>query len=579
MTPDEALADMVAQGDIVLDKLDECAQRHGDKIYLHYGEDGIRLSFADVKRITDRMAAGLVELGLAPGQPVCVLTRNSLFSALAMFAIWRAGGVFAPVNFNFRGRLLSYQLEDTRPFALFTDPSFAPALTEVAPQVSLRRIIVHEPREGEHDFTGASRSAFGEPFQVVPLAVLRESQARVPELARGPFDVANIVYTSGTTGPSKGVVQPYRWMNQYSYALRNVFGADDILYCDLPMYHVGGAFALVTRALWNGNTVGLWDRFSPTRFWDRIRECGASMCILLDVMIPWLMSAELDPADPHNTLNKVHMQPLPANHNEVARRFGFDFVSCGFGQTESGSGFSATIDEFGEEQGTPPDLWRGRSKAEYLAECRRTGRLVVDGRTSLPKGLMGRPNPLMEVAILDEDDNRCAPGVVGQLAFRPRYPGLLLHGYLNKPEATLKALSNCWFHTGDACRELDDGSGSYVFVDRMGGFLRVRGENVSSYEVEVLIAAHPKVRAAAALPVPAQVGDEDDIAVFVELVEGEALDEAALREHAAATMPRYMLPRHIRFVQALPVTPTNKIEKYKLKKQLLEELGVAQRSA
>ncbi|MFP5405117.1 MAG: AMP-binding protein, partial [Gammaproteobacteria bacterium] len=574
MTPDEVFADMVAQGDIVLDKLDQCASRFGDKVYLHYGEDGIRLSFAEVKRLSERIAAGLVALGLEPGAPVSVLTRNSLVSAVAMFAIWRAGGVFAPVNFNFRGQLLSYQLGDTRPFALITDPSFASALAEIGESIALRKIIVHEPREGDHDYTGDSSAAFSHPFEVLPLQALIDSDAPTPSLPRGPFDVANIVYTSGTTGPSKGVVQPFRWMNHYSYPLRSLATADDVLYCDLPMYHVGGAFALVTRALWNGNTVGLWDRFSPTRFWDRIRECGASSAILLDVMIPWLMSAEPGPEDRHNTLNKIHMQPLPANHGEVARRFGFDFVSCGFGQTESGSGFSAIIDEFGEEQGTPAELWRGRSKADYLAGCRRTGRMVVDGRKPLPKGLMGRPNPLLEVAILDEDDNRCAPGVVGQLAFRPRFPGLLLHEYLRKPEATLKALRNCWFHTGDACRELDDGSGAYAFVDRMGGFFRVRGENVSSYEVEVLIASHPKVRAAAAVPIPAAVGEEDDIAVFVELVEGEAFAEPELREHAGKVMPRYMQPRYIRFVAALPVTPTNKIEKYKLKKLLLDELGV-----
>ena len=573
MSPQQLFEQMLSQGDVVLDLLDQRAQDMPDKTYLHYGEDNIRVSFADLKAQTDRMAAGLVELGLQPGQAVSVLTRNSLVSVLAMYAIWRAGGVFAPVNFNFKGELLRYQLNDTEPFALITDPSFAEALAEIAADLTLRRLIVHEPAPGDHDDTGASAQALASQFSITTMAALKHCTAVLPVIPRGSFDTANIVYTSGTTGPSKGVVQPFRWMNHYAFPLRMATSADDVLYCDLPMYHVGGAFAIVTKAIWLGNTVGLWDRFSPGKFWERIAECGASCCILLDVMISWLMAAPPSASDRQNGLNKVHMQPLPANHHEVAQRFGIDFVSCGFGQTESGVGFTGIIDEFPVGSGTPPALWKGLSKDAYRQNNREAGRLIVDGTQPLPKGFMGLPNPLLEVAILDEDDNHCPPGSVGQLAFRPRFPGLLLKEYFRKPEATIKVLRNCWFHTGDACRENPDGSGTYLFVDRMGGFFRVRGENVSSYEVEAQIASHPKVRACAAVPVPAREGDEDDIAVFVELKDGEQLDEAALREHASAKLPKYMRPTYIRFIAQLPVTPTNKIEKYKLKRSLLAELG------
>lgn len=573
MSPQELFDDMVSDGDVVLDLLDQRAWDMPDKTYIHYGEDQIRLSFAELKATTDRMAAGLVAMGLQPGQSVSVLTRNSLVSVLAMYSIWRAGGVFAPVNFNFKGDLLRYQLNDTAPFALITDPSFGPVLMEVAPELGLLQLIVHEPRPGDHDYTGESTDALAQHFSITTLLELKACQDPAPDVARSHFDTANIVYTSGTTGPSKGVVQPFRWMNHYAHPLRMATTSDDVLYCDLPMYHVGGAFAVVTKAIWLGNTVGLWDKFSPTKFWDRIAECGASCCILLDVMISWLMAAPEQASDKHNSLNKVHMQPLPASHHEVAQRFGIDFVTCGFGQTESGVGFIGIIDQFPQGQGTPTALWKGLSKEEYRRINRKAGRLIVDGTQSMPKGFMGLPNPLLEVAILDEDDNQCPPGVVGQLAFRPRYPGLLLKEYFRKPEATIKVLRNCWFHTGDACKQNPDGSGTYLFVDRMGGFFRVRGENVSSYEVETLVASHPKVRTCAAVPVPACQGDEDEIAVFVELKEGEELDEATLRAHTQIKMPKYMQPAYIRFVDALPVTPTNKIEKYKLKGIILAEIS------
>jgi crotonobetaine/carnitine-CoA ligase len=573
MTPEQTFASMVAEGDVVLDKLDECARTVPDKVFVHYGEDGMQLTFAEFKRRTDRIAAGLAALGVTEGVPVSVLTRNSLLSALAMFAFWRAGGIFAPVNFNFRGMLLSYQLKDTAPFALITDPSFAEVLGEVIDEVPLQRLIVHTPQPGDHDFTDAT---FGDAFkslEVVSFAQLAESDAPVPAIPRGPFDLANIVYTSGTTGPSKGVLQPFRWMNHYGFQVRQLTSPDDVIYCDLPLYHVGGAFFLLARAVWQGNTVGLWDKFSPTRFWDRVAECGATTCVLLDVMVPYLMSVEPRANDRANTLNKVHMQPFPRNHHEVAQRFGIDFMTVGFGQTESGSAFAAVIDQFGHEDGTPRELWRGPSKPDILARCKAIGRPVLDGSQALPKGLMGVPNPLFEVAILDEDDNVLPSGQVGQLAFRPRFPGLLLQEYFRKPEATIKVFRTCWFHTGDACKQLDDGSGLYCFVDRMGGFFRVRGENVSSFEVEALIASHDRIRAVAAVPIPAKVGEEEDIAVFIELVEGEALTEDELRDHTRRVMPKYMQPAHVRFVPALPVTPTNKVEKYKLKRQIVDELN------
>ncbi|MBZ5607613.1 MAG: AMP-binding protein [Acidobacteriia bacterium] len=576
MTPEEAFAEMVADGEIVLDKLDFYAARLPDKIFIHYGEDDTRLTFAEFKRRSDALAAGLAEMDVMPGDRVSVLTRNSLVTALSMFAIWRAGAVFAPVNFNLIGELLSYQLKDTAPAALITDVSFAGILSTMMEELPIERFIIHAPRLQDHDYTGAQLNRAFAGKQVVSFTDACENAGRVPSIPRGPFDLANIIYTSGTTGPSKGVLQGFRWLSQYTFLSRMLGTEEDIIYCDLPLYHVGGAFALLARAVWRGNTIGLWDRFSASHFWDRIEECGASSCILLDVMVPWLMSAAPRASDRANTINRVHMQPLPANHHEVARRFGFDFVTAGFGQTESGHGFAALIDEFGDEEGTLRALYRGFSKDQLRATAGRYGFAVVDGAKPLPKGFMGKPSPLLEAAIVDEHDNLCPPGVVGQLAFRPRFQGLLLQQYFNKPEATLKALRNCWFHTGDACSALEDGT--FVFVDRMGGYFRVRGETVSSYDVETLINTHPKVRATAAVPVPARVGEEEEIAVFIQLVEGETLTEEELRDHARALMPKYMVPTHVRFIEALPLTPTSKVEKYKLKRRILDELGIAPRT-
>lgn len=561
---------LLSEGDIALYKLDEWADKTPDKVFIYYGETGLSLSFAEVRQRSDALAAALASLGVTQGDRISVLSSNSLVAAVSMFAAWRLGALYAPHNFNLRGQLLSYQINDTAPAVLITDPSFGDPFSEIAGELVLEHIVVFPERYGSEE-PGHEDLDVRFPDTIChSLSSLPTAETGLPDIQLDPFDPATIIYTSGTTGPAKGVVLGHRWINQYSFPLRSMDGDDEVIYCDLPLYHVGGVYALLIRALWKGNTVGLWNRFSPNEFWDRIAICGATSCILMDVMVPWLMGAPAQPDDRKNTLYKVHMQPLAASHHEVARRFGFDFVSCGFGQTESGCGFLAIIDQFGDERGTPPELYRGMPKQALRERIEYLGGAVVDGAGPIPKGFMGLANPFLEVSIMDDNDNPLPQGAVGQIAFRPRTPGGLMQQYLNKPEATLKAWRNLWFHTGDA--GVRDEDGTYRFVDRIGGYFRVRGENVSSFEVESVLGAHPRIRAVAAVPVPAKVGSEDDIAVFIELADEQDMSEAELLAYARKQMPKYMQPAYVRFVDSLPVTPTNKVQKYVLKKGLIEEI-------
>ncbi|WP_448639380.1 AMP-binding protein [Geodermatophilus sp. URMC 63] len=568
MTEQDLAALLRADGEIITDRLDHWARTAGERPFFHYGEDDVTLTYADFGRRTDAIAGNLAARGVRPGDRICVFCTNPLVSALVMFGAWKAGALFCPVNFAYTGRLLAYQLDDTRPQLVVTEPELLPQLNEVVGDLAERpSVIVYEAPPGAHDHTSERGPSL---LDEVPWAALT-ADAEAPGVVVGFDDPANIVYTSGTTGPAKGVVQPFRWMAQYTYALRLPLTPDDVIYSDLPMYHVGGAIANVARAAWVGCEVAVWDRFSPSAFWSRVRSRRATTAILLDVMIPWLMQAPPEDGDRANTLNKVYMQPLPLHHHDVARRFGFDFVSAGFGQTESGAPLSVLLEEVPEGEGTPADSYIGRSHAEIRDLARRSGLPLLAGADVVRKGLMGRPAPFVEATVLDEHDEECAPEEAGQLALRSRLPGLFLHEYHGKPEATVAAFRNLWFHTGDSA--LRGADGQFYFVDRMGDRMRVRGENLSSFQVEDLLNQHPDIQFCAVFAIPSRMGDEDDVVAYVVPGEGSELSEEVVHAFAAETMPRHMRPRYVRVVDDIPRTLTNKIEKYKLRQMITAELA------
>ena len=534
-----------------VEALDHHVSSTPDALALHYGETSTDVTYGELGRVTDTIAGNLAAIGLEPKGRVSVLSRNPLLSVQAMYGIWKAGGVYAPVNFLYTSHLLAYQLNDTSPDLLIVDAALLPAVEDVRSKLDrLPTIIVIGGTSDERRFEDLL------------------APAERPDHVVTWDSPSSLIYTSGTTGPSKGVVQAHRWINQYTWAVRQMLTPNDVVYNDLPLYHVGGAFFNVVRALWVGASASLWDRFSASQFWHRVNSTNATCAVLLDVMVPWLMSAAPTENDRRNTLNKAHMQPLPANHHEVAQRFGIDLMTSGFGQSEGGLPLFALLEECEPGEGTPDDLSHGYRPEEIAGCFRDQGFHVIDGSQPVGNGLMGKPLPFAEITVLNDRDEECPPGQVGQLAIRPSLPSLIVIEYLAKPAATAKAFANLWFHTGDAAMRGEDGC--FYFVDRIGDRIRVRGENLSSFHVEELLTKHPAVQLAAVVAVPSTEGDEDEVAAFIEVAEGKDVTVEEINAHCLDVMPKFMRPTHVVFVDAIPRTPTNKIEKYKLRKQLVE---------
>jgi crotonobetaine/carnitine-CoA ligase len=573
----EVKREFIQDGEIVTEILEKWARERTDKDFIFYGEENLRLSFGEWNGLANSIGHTLQSLGITKGDRISVFLKNPLVTAMAMFGIWKAGAVFCPINFNYKGRLLSYQIKDTNPKLIFAEKELVPLLNEVQPELPKLPVIVHTPRQKDHDYNPAYKEVKLDPhFSEIPFEEMTRGKTSNLGVDLQYMDTANIIYTSGTTGQPKGVVQSYRWLNNYVFNWRRIFNPDDVIYNDLPLYHVAGSFFNLVRGAWVGCENALWDKFSSKDFWSRIRKSGATSAVLLDVMVPWLMNVPETPDDYRNPLNKVYMAPLPQYHHDVARRFGIDFVISGFGQTETGHGSMCIIDEL-PNGGTPPELYRGYPKEETLRIAKRFNICVVDGGKEVSKGILGRPSLLFEGNILNPRDEECAAGEVGELVFRPRFPSMMITEYFNKPEATLKAFRNLWFHTGDAA--FRDEEGIYHFIDRMGSAIRVKGEFVSSYQVEDIINGHPRVDVCAAFPIPAEVGGEHDIVVFIVPNRGEKLEEDEMRAWMRTAMPKFMWPKYIRFVEDLPKTPTSKIEKYKLRERIKAELGMQPETA
>jgi carnitine-CoA ligase len=336
----------------------------------------------------------------------------------------------------------------------------------------------------------------------------------------------SIAYTSGTTGPSKGVMLPWGMLT-LGVALLDDLGPDDVFYSPFPMFHMSGKGAIAQAAYMNGRDV-FRESFDTGSFWRDIDRHGCTFTLLVPAMAHWLLAQPLLENDRAHALRKVLSSPIVPG---FAERFGVK-VRTHYGMTEVGNVM--------------------------------TRREVTDASPSC-----GRPVPGYEVRLVDELDYAVPTGEVGELIVRTKDPWQICLGYWNLPEKTAEAWRNGWFHTGDAFRQ--DAEGNYYFVDRQKDALRRRGENISSFEVEALVSRHPAVAECAAIGVDTELG-EQEIKICVVRRQGEDLSAPGLMEFLVKTMPRYMVPRFVEFLESLPKTEaTLRVQKIKLRQHPINE--------
>jgi crotonobetaine/carnitine-CoA ligase len=491
------------------------AARARDRPFCDAG-DGSR-TFGEAAEHAARLAGALRDAGVAAGDRVATLSENRIELLDLLAACSWLGAVLVPVNAAARGTTLAHVLATARPTALAVDSALTEALVELEPPGCLRHLWLLGA--GDAAWGGLS----GEPLPA-PGPALEPHPSR-------PGDTVAILFTSGTSGPPKGVCCPhgqFAWWGVNTAAALGVT-ADDVLYTCLPLFHTNALNTWV-QALVHGCRFVLGPRFSASRFWQRLGESGATVTYILGAMASILARREPGAGDRAHSV-RVALAPatLPELHRVFRERFGIDLVD-GHGMTETN--------------------------------------LVIGPRDGQQRpGWMGRVMPGFSALVVDDDDEEVPDGTPGELVLRADEPFAFATGYWDAPEATVRAWRNLWFHTGD--RVVRDPAGWFRFIDRIKDSIRRRGENISAWEVEHVVGLHPHVAAVAAVPVPAELGD-DEVMIFVVPAAGAQLDPAALVRHCDGRLARYAIPRFVEIVEALPLTENGKVRKV-----VLRERGVS----
>jgi len=490
------------------------AERYDDRVLLVAGQT--RWTYAQTAAIAAASAQTLIEAGIKPGDRVALMCSNRpQFLQVYLGCAW-LGAITVPINTALRGLQLAHIFRNSRPALLVAEAGLLAALETVGTEAALPPLVWTIDQVAEAPQIAA-----------VPLPALA---SMAPAGAVRSGDTVAILYTSGTTGPAKGVCCPQAQLFWWGICSARALGIreGDVLFTTLPLFHTNALNAFY-QAVLNGCTYVLEQKFSASGFWAAARAHNASVGYLLGAMASMLLA---QPRKEDDTAHRVRVAlgggVPPQNHRPFLERFGVPLVD-GYGSTETNFVFAGAI---------PSDR----------------------------PGTMGYLTGGFEARIVDEDDSELPDGQAGELVLRAKEPFAFATGYFGMPEKTVEAWRNLWFHSGD--RVVRDADGHYRFVDRMKDSIRRRGENVSSWEVEQIILAHPAVAACAIYPLPSELG-EDEVAAAILLEQGQSLEPADIVRHCEGQIAYFAIPRYVRIVSEMPLTENGKI-----KKGALQQAGV-----
>ncbi|MBC5783750.1 AMP-binding protein [Ramlibacter sp. USB13] len=478
---------------------------------------GAEWRHADAAQAAARRGGALRAAGVEQGDRVAVMCPNRAECLETVLGCGWIGAASVPVNSASMGPQIQYLLADSGARLLVIDEAFLDRLeTADLAATGLQQVWVVGASKAPADIGAVRVTSWPAPGDPVEAAAVQ------------PADTFAILYTSGTTGPSKGVLCPhaqYYWWGANSADVLGV-GEDDVLCTTLPLFHIN-ALNTFAQAAVAGCRVHFLERFSASGFWPAMARTGATVVYLLGAMVPILLA-----------------QPAGAAERDHRVRIGL-----GPGVPE------AAGTAFRERTGVL--LLEGYGSTE-------TNFVIATAPDSPRRGVMGWLRAGFEARVVDDADNELPAGEAGELVLRAGEPFAFATGYFGKPEKTVEAWRNLWFHTGD--RVVREADGAFRFVDRIKDAIRRRGENISSWEVEQVLMAHAAVASVAVYPVRSELA-EDEVMAAVVLREGASAAPAELAAFCTARLPKFAIPRYIDVLPELPRTENGKVQKYKLRER------------
>ena len=496
---------------------------------------GTKLTAADVMGAAGSIGGALAALGTSQHDRVATLIENSPTALLAWAGTVCSGRIAVPINTAYKGDYLRHQLSDSGAKVVFVARSLYPRVAEVADTVSeLTHVVIVEDEDRGEAAGPSHRNA-----AVHGWDDLLSAGYGAPDVSIRPSDLGTFIYTGGTTGLSKGCMLSHN----YHEALARQIGIcwrrteEDVVWTPLPLYHFNALTTVVTGTLLYGGRGAIYRRFSVSQFWPEMNRVGATITSTLGTM-GYLLAHDVDrPEMPraggpaaNRSLRLLAAAPLPVEVDDVIKeRFGVATFSGAYGVTEAS---------------------------------------LVSWQ---PPGVVNRPNAAgvvndeyFDVRIFDDDDNELPPGSDGEIVLRPKLPHVMFEGYWGRPEVTVETSRNWWYHTGDIGR-MDEDRYLY-FVDRKADYLRRRGENIASFEVERILMSHGSIADVAVHAVPSDL-TEDDLKVTATVKDGNDLTEEDLFRWCIDRLPYFALPRYIEFRPNLPRSPVGRVLKRDLRSE------------
>lgn len=497
---------------VVRDLIDQRAKNEPDKVFAIFADEE-EWTYADLRRQTLEAASGLQKLGVKQGDYVLAWLPNRPAAVRTTLAINYLGAICVPLNLSYRGNVLAHAINMSAANIMVADQAQIDRLAGLELPHLKTLIVVGNTDE---------KTAIAHQITETEMLALATGEPTPPAKPIEPWDTQCILFTSGTTGNSKGVLSSYIHRYAHAVAVPGV-NANERRLIHSSLSHAGG-FGAIYGMLAVGGSIAMLESFKTPTFWSDVKRLKATNASLLGATLPFLLQRPPSDEDKNHALTVVRVAPVNETTIAFSKRFGVDI--CGV--------YSLT------ETAIP--LLCG-PKLDRAGQC-------------------GLPQPGFELRIVDENDFEVPDGQAGELIMRAANPWINSHGYLNNPEATAKSLRNGWFHSGDIFRR--DPDGQYVFLDRLNDAIRRRGENISAFEVENEIAQFADVSEVAVVGVPSEFG-EDEVLAVIKPLQGTQIDCAALIEYLRPKLAHFMIPRYIRIVDDLPKTSTQKVMKQSLR--------------